>query len=66
MQTEIVKSILKTNEEYFGQAHYIMMSMENADLIHFVGKEPDYGISVVIRRPYEHDALIKGVLAKIS
>jgi len=66
LQTEIVRSILKTNEEYFGKARYIMMSMENADVFHFAGKEPDYGLSVVVRRPYEHDALVKGVLAKIS
>lgn len=66
LQTEIIKSILKTNEEYFGKASYIMMSLENVDVFHFIGKEPDYGLSVVVKRPYDQDALVKGVLAKIS
>ena len=66
IQTEIVRSILKTNEDYFGRARYIMMSMENADVFHFVGKDPDYGLSVIVRRPYEHEALVQGVLATLS
>ncbi|AIC15102.1 hypothetical protein NVIE_008790 [Nitrososphaera viennensis EN76] len=66
IQAELIKPILKTNEDYFGKNRYMMLSQENADMFMFPTDDPDHLLTRVVARPYDHNELAEKVMARLA
>jgi hypothetical protein len=66
VQAELIRSVLKTNEDYFGKTRYIMHSQENADVFALFVDDPDYMLTLVIMRPYSYDGRVMQVMGRLA
>jgi hypothetical protein len=65
IQTEIIASIAKENEDYLGKVNFILVRQELADVILFP-RSPKIVFCIVVQRPYDLDRLTESVLIKLD
>ncbi|HLG36760.1 MAG TPA: hypothetical protein VI338_01385 [Nitrososphaera sp.] len=68
IQTELMVSMAKNNEDFFGELSYLMFHSKLLDVFLFpVGKSRKLKLlAVAVKRPYDHDQIAKKILGKLS
>jgi hypothetical protein len=68
IQTELMLSMAKHNEDFFGELSYLMFHSQLLDMFLFpLGKGRKLKLlAVAVKRPYEHDQIAKKVLGRLS
>jgi hypothetical protein len=68
IQTELMVSMAKNNEDFFGELSYLMFHSKLLDVFLFpVGKSRKLKlVAVAVKRPYDHDQIAKKILGKLS
>ena len=68
IQTELMLSMAKHNEDFFGELSYLMFHSKLLDVFLFpVGKSRRLKLlAAAVKRPYDHEQIAKKILGKIS
>ena len=68
IQTELMLSMAKNNEDFFGELSYLMFHSQLLDMFLFpLGKGRKLKLlAVAVKRPYEHDQIARKVLGRLS
>ena len=68
IQTELMVSMAKNNEDFFGDLSYLMFHSKLLDVFLFpIGRSRRLKLlAVALKRPYDHDLIARKILAKIS
>ena len=68
IQTELMLSMAKNNEDFFGELSYLMFHSKLLDVFLFpVGKSRKLRLlAAAVKRPYDHDQIAKKILGRIS
>lgn len=68
IQTELMLSMAKNNEDFFGELSYMMFHSRHLDLFLFpIGKSRKLKLlAVAVKKPYEHDEIARRVLGRLS
>ena len=68
IQTELMVSMAKNNEDFFGELSYLMFHSRLLDVFLFpIGKSRKLRLlAAAVKRPYDHDQIAKKILVKVS
>ncbi|HKU48832.1 MAG TPA: hypothetical protein VJP79_02680 [Nitrososphaera sp.] len=68
IQTELMVSMAKHNEDFFGELSYLMFHSSLLDIFLFpIGRARKLKLlAAAVKRPYNHDLIAKKILNKIS
>jgi hypothetical protein len=68
IQTELMLSMAKHNEDFFGELSYLMFHSKLLDVFLFpVGKSRKLKLlAAAVKRPYDHDLIAKKILGRVS
>ncbi len=68
IQTELMVSMAKNNEDFFGEMSYLMFHSKLLDVFLFPdGKARSLKLlAVAVKRPYDHEQIAKKILGKVS
>ena len=68
IQTELMVSMAKNNEDFFGELSYLMFHSRLLDVFLFpIGKSRKLKLlAAAVKRPYDHDQIAKKILVKVS
>ena len=68
IQTELMLSMAKHNEDFFGEVSYLMFHSKLLDVFLFpVGKSRKLKLlAAAVKRPYDHDQIAKMILGRIT
>ena len=68
IQTELMVSMAKNNEDFFGDLSYLMFHSKLLDVFLFpIGRTRRLKLlAVALKRPYDHDQTARKILAKLS
>jgi hypothetical protein len=68
IQTELMLSMAKHNEDFFGELSYLMFHSKLLDVFLFpVGKSRKLKLlAAAVKRPYDHEQIARKILGRIS
>jgi hypothetical protein len=68
IQTELMLSMAKNNDDYFGELSYLMFHSKLLDVFLFpMGKSRRLKLmAVALKRPYDHDQITRKILARLA
>lgn len=65
LRTQLIMSMIKESEEYLGEARYVKISQEQADVYLFQAGHMRTFVAVV-SRPYDEQGLVESILQKMT
>lgn len=67
VQTELMVSMAKNNEDFFGELSYLMFHSKLLDVFLFpIGRSRKLKLlAVALKRPYDHDEIARKILARL-
>ena len=68
VQAELMVSMAKNNEDYFGEFGYLMFHSKHLDMFLFpAGKSRKLRIvTVAVKQPYDHEGIVESVMAYVA
>lgn len=68
VQTELMVSMAKNNEDFFGELSYLMFHSKLLDVFLFpIGKSRKLKLlAVALKRPYDHDLIVEKIIGRMS
>ena len=68
IQTELMVSMARNNEDYFGELSYLMFRSKHVDVFLFpIGKTRRMKLlAAALKRPYDHEQVTRKILARVA